>query len=181
MTVALTKAMVYKTNVAHTANNSKLDHVPSSGMVLIIVANLLLASTEPTDATIVIAIMATETLEHPVVVRLIGSMAMSIQKRVGSKGFVCMSPRFFSVGTFKMLISLERTRSWIQRQRVSRCRTLPVPKRAVMPLAAVLSVPTLALTVKPQSSKRFFVQSTRAAPLQTPYSSASPEDRAMLC
>ena len=69
-------------------------------------------STCPSEVTNTLAaIMLAETLEHPVDVRRSGSMDMSIQNRVGSKGFVCMSARFVSVLTFLTSSSLARTRS----------------------------------------------------------------------
>ena len=91
-----------------------------------------------------------------------------------------MSPRFFTVLIFVISSSFDLTRSWIQRHLVSRCLTLPLPRRAEMPRAAELSIATIALSRMPQSDKRLRVQSTRAAPLHKPYSSASPEERAML-
>ncbi len=50
-----------------------------------------------------------------------------------------------------------------------------------MPRAAVLSAPMMAFSVMPHSISKFRVQNTRAAPLQMPYISDSPEEKAMLC
>eukprot|EP00974_Lingulodinium_polyedra_P027451 2653551-Lingulodinium_polyedra.AAC.1 len=90
-----------------------------------------------------------------------------------------MSAGLSAPKTFRRRKSPLRRRSCTQSCPTARCRTLPIPVRRQMPMAALLSAPTSSCKDSPRSAARLISPRPSAAPLTMPANSASPELRAM--
>ena len=92
--------------------------------------------------------------------------------------FVQMSPGFSVPGCLNNLMTLFRILSWTHNCPVARWRTLPIPVRLQMPMAALKSVLICTTIFAPKSSAKLCSPKASLAPFTMPCSSASPEDNA---
>ena len=93
---------------------------------------------------------------------------------------VIISAGFFFPGIALILMCPSPTRSWIQRYLVWMWRILPIPRRCIMPSAALASAYTDAPITIPRSLAQDWMPRSSHEQATMPWVSASAEDNAMV-